>query len=187
VGWPDLSKTLQNGLDNGNRFVILAIDVQYQENSAFVAGILFDDWDAKEPTAEYTSVVHSVAQYEPGSFYKRELPCILALLSEHDLSPSCIVIDGYVYLDGYEKPGLGKRLFDAVEKISEVIGVAKKPFTGISAEFEVLRGLSEKPLYVTTTGRLEEAKHKVISMYGEHRIPVLLKRADRLCREATKG
>lgn len=166
--------------------MILAVDVQYDVKSAFVAGVLFDEWHSEKPVAEYTSIVQEVEAYEPGNFYKRELPCLLTLLDEHKLVPTCILVDGYVYLDGKQKPGLGKRLFDALAQKVEVIGVAKKGFLGISSEYEIYRGSSEKPLYVTTTGELDIAKNKVLSMAGQYRIPTLLKRADQVCREAAK-
>ena len=53
--------------------------------------------------------IHYTKLYdEPGQFYKRELPCILELLKQVNPLPNYIVIDGYVYLGGDEKPGLGK-------------------------------------------------------------------------------
>jgi deoxyribonuclease V len=164
--------------------VILAVDVQYQDNKAFVGGVVFGNWASQDPIAEYVSTLHDIEEYEPGNFYKRELPCILKLLAEHELSPACIVIDGYVYLDGEQKPGLGKRLFDSLANLDEVIGVAKKAFSGIGDDYEIYRGKSGKPLYITTTGDLELAKSKITRMFGKHRIPVLLKCADKLCREA---
>jgi deoxyribonuclease V len=164
--------------------VILAVDVQYQENTAFVGGVVFDDWGAPEPTAEFVSTLEDIEEYEPGNFYKRELPCILKLLTEHVLAPKCIVVDGYVYLDGKQKPGLGKRLFDSLADLDEVIGVAKKTYSEIGDDFEIYRGKSEKPLYITTTGDLESAKSRIATMFGKHRMPVLLKRADQICREA---
>lgn len=164
----------------------LAVDVQYTDKKAFVAGVLFDEWNAEAPESEYCSIVHNIEEYEPGSFYKRELPCILSLLNEHELSPNLIIVDGYVYLDRKTKPGLGKKLFESLNQKIEIVGVAKKGFVGISSEFEILRGESEKPLYITTTGNLEEAKNNVRNMVGKYRIPLLLKRADQICREAAK-
>lgn len=77
--------------------MILAVDVQYLKSGAVAAGLQFEDWSDEAPAGEYVSVIDTVAPYEPGQFYKRELPCILALLQEHSLSPSTIVVDGYVY------------------------------------------------------------------------------------------
>lgn len=166
--------------------VILAVDVQYSENQAFVAGICFGDWSSTDAEAEYTTTVEAVADYEPGRFFRREMPCILALLEEHRLRPATLVIDGHVYLDGREKPGLGKHLFDTLNGQVAVVGVAKKAFMGMSSEYKLLRGESLKPLYITTTGDLNQAKQGVSNMAGKHRIPMLLKRADQLCRELAK-
>lgn len=167
--------------------MILAVDVQYQGNTAFVGGVVFNEWSAPAPITEHVSILQNIEDYEAGNFYKRELPCIIKLLSEHELLPKYIVVDGYVYLDGKQKPGLGKKLFDSVGGLNEVIGVAKKSYSGIGENFEIYRGKSEKPLYITTTGDIESAKRRIAKMFGKHRIPVLLKRADQICREAAKN
>ncbi len=164
----------------------LAIDVQYSSETAFVAAVAFDNWHAAMPTAEYTCVMQGIADYEPGNFYKRELPCILQLLDQYQLSPKTIVVDGYVFLDGQQKPGLGKHLYDALSAKVEVIGVAKQAFAGIANEYALLRGQSSKPLYITTINDLDDAKAYITQMYGEHRMPILLKRVDQLCREMAK-
>ncbi len=147
---------------------------------------MFDNWADAVPKHEYISHVENVGEYEPGYFYKRELPCILKLLNEHRLQPDIIVIDGYVYLDGSSQPGLGKHLFDAVDQSSEIIGVAKRSFSGISSEYEVFRGDSEKPLFITASSKLTDSKAYIKGMHGQFRIPTLLKRADQLCREEAK-
>jgi len=162
----------------------LAVDVQYSQDIAFVAGVLFSDWLSTTPASEYLTKVSDVEEYEPGSFYKRELPCILKLLAEYELEPETIIVDGYVYLDNSGKAGLGKRLYDALKGNVEIIGVAKKAFISIGSECEIYRGCSAKPLYVTSTSDLGIAKNNVVKMYGENRMPVLLKRADQLCRKA---
>ncbi|MGD8743849.1 MAG: endonuclease V [Granulosicoccaceae bacterium] len=163
--------------------MILAVDVHYADDSAYVAGVLFSSWQSKSAEREYTSMLSKVADYEPGNFYKRELPCILRLLSEHRLEPECIVIDGYVFLDGSSSPGLGKHLYDALNATTPVVGVAKKPFRGITENYQVFRGASKRPLYVTAAGiPLDEAKRHVQGMSGTSRIPELLKRTDQLCR-----
>lgn len=161
----------------------LAVDVHYQDNGAAVAGVAFTRWEAEKPDRVYRARVECVNRYEHGQFYRRELPCIIALLEQYNLRPDVIVIDGYVYLDGYEKPGLGKHLFDALQGRATIVGVAKNPFRGIGPAFEVFRGRSTKPLYVTCAGlELDEAKARIRQMHGAHRIPTLLKAVDRLCR-----
>ncbi|PSF07586.1 endonuclease V [Marinobacter fuscus] len=163
--------------------MILAVDVQYLNESAHVAGIAFDSWEDEEAQKEYTSFVKKVEPYEPGFFYKRELPCILALLEEFSLKPNVIIVDGHVYLDGKSRPGLGKRLYDALVDKPEIIGVAKKSYADLESGHEIFRGKSKKPLYITTTGNLELAKSSIKNMFGKNRIPVLLKQVDQLCRE----
>ena len=106
--------------------MILAVDVQYSENNAVVAGVLFKSWQNEDSEKEYVSLMDEVADYEPGKFFKRELPCILKLIENYHLKPECIVVDGFVFLDGFSKAGLGKHLFDALNGEVSVIGIAKK-------------------------------------------------------------
>ena len=163
--------------------MILAVDVDYREWGASIAGIAFENWLDEKETAIYKSVLHEIEDYIPGLFYRRELPCILRLLEQHKLSPDLIVIDGFVYLDGNSAPALGFYLYNALKTKIPVIGVAKKPFKGITQAYEVYRGKSNNPLYVTCAGvSLEEAKGNIRAMYGDHRVPFLLKKADQVCR-----
>ena len=164
--------------------MILAVDVHYTEPGATAAGVLFDDWIAASPSGIAVSRFADVAPYEPGAFYRRELPCILGLFREHALQPD-IVVDGHVFLDDADRAGLGKHLFDALDGRVPVIGVAKTAFVGIGANHEVLRGDSARPLYVSAAGvDLDTAKAHIRTMHGAHRIPTLLKAVDRLCRDA---
>ncbi|MDN3577127.1 endonuclease V [Chitinimonas viridis] len=163
--------------------MILAVDVDYAESGARVAGVMFKEWQDAVPDAIYVSEVADVAEYIPGQFYKRELPCILKLLEEYALFPDLIVIDGHVYLDGEAAPGLGAHLYHSLQGAVPVVGVAKTAYAGISPECEVYRGESGKPLYVSCVGMaIEEAKQKVASMHGPYRIPTLLKKVDQVCR-----
>lgn len=163
--------------------MILAIDVHYEGNSGIAAGVAFEDWNAQSPSKTYVANIENVSEYEPGNFYQRELPCILKLIDKHLLTPHTVVIDGYVYLDGHTKPGLGKYLYDALKKSSIIIGVAKKKFFGVSDEYKVFRGNSKRPLYVTCAGEsLTVAKLHIASMAGNHRILFLLRIADQTCR-----
>lgn len=167
--------------------MILAIDVDYRDNSASVGGVAFEHWDDAKESGAYKSHLSDIDSYVPGQFYRRELPCILKLLEEHDLHPSYIIVDGFVYLDGGSEPGLGKYLYDALKGHVAVIGVAKTPFKGILDECKVYRGMSKKPLYVTAAGMsLGKAKEHVKSMHGKFRLPYLLKKVDQLCSEENK-
>jgi deoxyribonuclease V len=163
--------------------MILAVDVDYKDEQAKVAGVLFEGWTDSKAANVVTTIVNDIREYETGLFYKRELPCILQLLDELDDNPDCIVVDGYVFLDGVEKPGLGKYLYDALDKKIPVIGVAKRSFSNISDDYALLRGDSEKALFVTSVGIDQTtAMSQIASMYGPHRNPYLLKKADQVCR-----
>lgn len=164
---------------------ILAIDVCYDEDNhtARAAGVIFHSWDDASPSRTLTTNITNIAEYVPGEFYKRELPCILALLNEHLITPDLIIVDGYVYLDDQGTPGLGCHLFDELLPSVPVVGVAKTKFHSISAESAVLRGNSTRPLYVTSRGiSLEEAKTHILAMHGKNRIPTLLTAVDHACR-----
>ncbi|WP_070965654.1 endonuclease V [Vibrio sonorensis] len=167
--------------------MILAIDVDYREDSALAAGVLFRNWTDEKPESVVYSTINKVADYQPGQFYKREMPCILQLINDHNLSPTVIVIDGFVSLGHDAKPGLGMHLYQALDKKIPIVGVAKKAFKDSKAESEVYRGKSEKPLYVTAIGIEEsQAIELVASMHGKHRFPTLLKQVDRECRQGPK-
>lgn len=162
----------------------LAVDVHYRDDgSAVAAGILFPDWETDEIAREIVVAIPSVRAYVPGRFFERELPCILALVEPLDTGPSTIVIDGYVTLGPDERHGLGAHLFEALDRKTSIIGVAKNRFRDTPASAELLRGRSARPLYVTSAGIApDDAKRLVGSMHGTGRIPSVLAAADRLSR-----
>ena len=161
--------------------MIIAIDVYYKNNRAKSVSIEFDNWTDEKPTQIHTVELDGIAEYVPGEFYKRELPCILKVLKKSDLSKvEAIVVDSYVQLDDDGKLGLGGYLYHHLEEKIPVIGVAKKKFHTLNKlGAVVLRGESRKPLYVTAAGMdLAEAAEKVRGMAGEYRFPELLKILD---------
>lgn len=164
----------------------VAVDVQYADEFAYAGALVFATW-ADTESVDIRQLRHTVpAAYRPGHFFERELPCILPLLraciEAHAIK--CIVIDGYVDL-GPSHPGLGRALFEALERKVEIIGVAKTAYLGAPSR-EVLRGESKKPLLVTSTGNLEMAARAIETMAGPYRVPQLLKRVDQLVRSAAK-
>ncbi|MCG8335559.1 MAG: endonuclease V [Proteobacteria bacterium] len=166
--------------------MILVTDVYYEGSNAVAAGLLFKDWNKDRVERELIKNIQNVAAYEPGAFYKRELPCILSLLNEIENNLDMIVIDGCVTLGEDKKGGLGMHLYNAINREVPVIGVAKSEFTGTPPECRIFRGKSRNPLYVTSVGiPLERAKNHILSMHGENRLPTLLKQVDRLCRGTT--
>lgn len=165
--------------------MMLAVDVHYRPTDATVAGVAFEHWEDAQPSWQRALVCESIADYEPGAFYRRELPCIARLLDAlPGALPQCIVIDGYVWLGAAQRPGLGAHLWESLQRRVAVIGVAKTRFEGTPAEAELRRGGSERPLYLSAAGMpLAQAHAAIASMHGEHRLPELLKRVDRLARE----
>ncbi|CAG1771314.1 hypothetical protein BAC3_01712 [uncultured bacterium] len=162
--------------------MILAVDVGYSETTALAAGVLFKEWDSDECERIVTVNVENVAAYESGSFYKRELPCILKLLEAIEDEITCIVIDGYVSL-GTDHKGLGMYLWNSLAGEMPVIGVAKSRFQDTPEQAEIYRGGSLRPLYISSIGiNLDEAKINISKMKGDFRIPTLLKLADQVSR-----
>ncbi len=161
-----------------------AVDVDYRGEGALAAAVAFHGWADATPALEVTEPIARVEAYEPGAFYKRELPCLLAVLARLPSPPELVVIDGYVWLGGEERPGLGARLFDALGRRVPVIGVAKTRFLSAKLAVEAARGEEAKrPLFVTAAGMdVNEAADAIRAMHGPHRLPTLLKRVDSLCR-----
>lgn len=132
---------------------------------------------------EVVETVDAVAPYVLGSFYRRELPCLLAVLGKVRGQFHTVVVDGHVWLGpGDTRPGLGAHLHRALGARYPVIGVAKNHFAGNGA-IEVLRGHSKRPLYVTAVDHEPaQAAAAIRAMHGDHRVPTLLRRVDRLAR-----
>jgi len=163
----------------------IALDVQYALDKANVACISFDGWQAANPNGFFAVRCENINPYEPGSFYKRELPCLITAIDLHKkiygCLPKVIVIDGYCDLNN-GKPGLGRHLFDALSNSDVVvIGVAKSYFD-CDAAVKVSRG-NTKPLYVTAINmQVDIAANYIRNMYGDNRIPDILKYADSAAR-----
>lgn len=165
--------------------MIAILDAAYKEDGAGVGCVLASDWASSAATAQFAKHVAGIPkQYEPGAFYKRELPLLLAMIEGLPFTPHAYVIDGYVWL-GLEKPGLGAHLYGALGSGVPVVGIAKTPFRGDTCSTPVPRGQSKHPLLITAAGiEVGKAAALVTTMHGEHRIPTLLKLADRLARDA---
>ncbi|HWE16439.1 MAG TPA: endonuclease V [Hyphomicrobiaceae bacterium] len=161
------------------------LDAAYSETSASAACVLFAGWDASVPLRVLTTRRGAAPAYEPGAFYKRELPLLVAVLDELERLPGTLIVDGYVWLDAGGTPGLGAMLHRATDERIPVIGIAKTRFAGASACIPVVRGGSRRPLYVSAVGiDAAEAAQRVQSMHGRHRLPTMLQHADRAARGA---
>ena len=166
--------------------MILALDTYYQNHKAKTVCIHFPHWTDEQPTDVLTEELDSMEEYQPGAFYKRELPCILSILQKTSLQTiEAIIIDGYVILDDAGKHGLGGYLYEALDRKIPVIGVAKTNFANnMLHKGEVYRGDSQRPLYITTLGiPLDAACNYIRSMHGTYRMPTLLKTLDMLTRQ----
>ena len=159
----------------------LAVDAYYAGSKAKVVGVLFENFSDEKSLKIISKAVDGVAPYESGSFYKRELPCIVSLLQDLDVRDiSLVVVDGFVYLADEGRYGLGGHLYERLERRVQIVGVAKLPFKG-SCKFvrEICRGSSKRPLFVSAIGMdIDEAARLVKGMSGEFRIPNLLKILD---------
>jgi deoxyribonuclease V len=166
--------------------MILAIDSYYFENKAKTVCLIFEQWNSLEIKNSFTEIISNIENYVPGEFYKRELPCIISLISKLDLAKiDLIIIDGFVYLDDNGKFGLGAYLYEKLSGKIPIIGVAKTDFISLNKNKQLLfRGKSKKPLFITSIGiNIDEATEKIKIMNGEYRIPTLLKELDKQTKE----
>ena len=160
---------------------VACVDVDYRDTIAVAAGVWFRGWAAFEPEVEVVTTLDEIAPYQPGEFYRRELPCVLAVL-ERGPAVDVVVVDGYVWL-GSGRPGLGAHLYRALGERTVVVGVAKSRFVGATDAVPVYRGNGRSTLYVTAAGvSAEEAAGWVAGMHGPYRVPSMLRRVDQLAR-----
>jgi|SRR5437667_1494987 len=164
--------------------MIACLDVRYRDARARAACVLLESWSSHMPAHTYVADIADVQPYAPGSFYLRELPCLLSVLRLLSTMPKFLVVDGYVWVSADGEAGLGAHLHAAVHEASPVIGVAKTEFIklrGSPLVQLVYRGESKKPLFVTSVGiTVQDAGERVRAMHGAHRIPAALRLADRL-------
>ena len=163
--------------------MILAFDTYYETDYAHTVCLQFKKWSDKEPEDIWQERMSFTSDYVSGELYKRELPCILSLLSTIDFNElEAIVIDGFVFLDDDGKLGLGAHLYEALEERIPIIGVAKSNFATIyTLKRTLFRGDSYRPLFITSVGiDIDTATENIRNMDGAFRIPTLLKLLDRI-------
>lgn len=167
--------------------MIAVLDAAYGSDRAAAACVYADSVDAAHERESLTQRFANAAPYEPGAFYKRELPLLLDVLRRRP-DPALVLIDGYVWLGPETAPGLGAHLFEALQRKTPVIGIAKTAFRETVAALEVLRGASARPLFVTSAGiACAQAADLVRRMHGDTRLPTLVRRADALARDALRA
>ena len=142
--------------------------------------VVADDVRLGHVCEEHVAWQPTVAAYQPGRFYLRELPPITAVLATTERL-DLLVIDGYVDLDPEGTPGLGARLY--AQTGLPVIGVAKTVFRAATHAIAIHRARAARPLYITAAGLpADRAAALVTAMAGPHRIPDALRRVDTLAR-----
>jgi deoxyribonuclease V len=159
----------------------VAVDVHYlRSGGARAAAVVAADALFSQVLAEHIAVVPEVPRYQPGEFYRRELPPLHAVLDGIG-GLGLLVVDGYADLDPGGRPGLGAHAH--TEFGIPVIGVAKSAFATATHAVAVLRGISARPLFVTAAGMpCADAAELVRRMAGRFRVPDALRRADALAR-----
>lgn len=167
--------------------MILAIDVYYTDSGYKTCGVLFEKFDSKEPIKVLTLKSHKpVQEYIPGQFYKRELPCIIEFLKFYKIHPDYLIIDGYINLlfdNGSITRGIGAYVKVTLENMhgyehTKIIGIAKSSFArNDEISIKVCRGRSKNPLYVQSQDN-SITSQVVENMYGQYRIPEMLKIMD---------
>jgi deoxyribonuclease V len=166
--------------------MIACFDVQYEGDVANAAAILFEDWRSETIVDQLVVQCTDIEPYQPGSFYQRELKPLRAVSKLITCPIDCYVIDAYCHLSADRAPGLGAYFHELLADDSIVVGVAKNRFRDTNHAAEVLRGESERPLFVTSIGvDYIRTANDVQSMAGPHRIPTMLKAVDRLCRDGS--
>jgi deoxyribonuclease V len=103
--------------------MIACVDVDYRGPGACAACVLLGDWADADSAGEEVEHLGAVAPYQPGAFYRRELPCLLAVLARVRDPLDAVVVDGYVWLGG-GTPGLGAHLHEALGRAVPVVGEA---------------------------------------------------------------
>lgn len=161
---------------------ILAIDVKYYDSEYKICGVLFHNWNDKEPDKILSLKIHKTPNnYIPGEFYKRELPAIMEFLKYYKLHPNWLIVDGFSLLQdnkGKFKDGLGNHVqheLIANGYNTNVVGIAKSNFCRTNEiANKIYRGKSRNPLYVQGLAYPENIQN----MYGSYRIPEMLKICD---------
>lgn len=176
--------------------MIVAFDTYYYNGYSYTVGGVFKFWGDKEVAYYVTSRRNGIdADYKPGELYKREMPCIMQCLSMLNLDHiDTIIIDGFVWLSEDGKTltkALGARLQDEIfnkyQTKKTIVGIAKNKYhVDIPDCVEVERGLeSKKPLFITCseTCFTEHYAAHIKGMYGDYRIPNIIKAVDNRTRE----
>ncbi len=162
---------------------IVCLDVQYFGDEAITGFVIFNSISDSKAMDTGQVLTKGIKAYEPGAFFKRELPCLLNAIDFIATKITLIIVDAYVWLSD-DKMGLGGYLYQALGEKIPVIGVSKSKFMDNTFNvIPVLRGLSLQPLYVSSIGiDTITAAEMIKKMEGPYRLPTMIKLADAVCR-----
>lgn len=203
----EIPQSSQEGYQVKEEDVWLALDVQYSEEKAFVAGVL--QIVGKPEYQIFVGEMETKTPYIPQYFSFREGPILLAFLEklqqEQNIKIDLVIIDGH----GVAHPRrLGIASWLGVKMNLPTIGVAKETLLSYKGELEegsgsvleiywaqevvgyALRNVTEvKPIFVSAGHQvhLETAKDIVLNLEGEYRLPDMLRFADQAARAFAKG
>ncbi|WIG93693.1 endonuclease V [Myxococcus sp. SDU36] len=162
--------------------MLACVDVDYRPELTVAGCVLFRNWADGHEASHLVEHGPAAAPYEPGQFYRRELPHLLRVLARVEVPLEAIIVDGYAWL-GEDRPGLGAHLYEALNREVPVIGVAKTAYVTTGPSVPVVRGKSLRPLFVGAAGMdAATAAEHIRRMHGPSRTPTMLNRVDRLCR-----
>ena len=166
--------------------MLVSVDVDYRPDATVAACVLFRDWGDAAEAAHFVDRGPPAEAYVPGEFYRRELPALLRVLARCLDPLTTVIIDGYVWLGGDERPGPGRapvrgaRAKRARHRRGEDV-VSLQPGRGAGA---ARRQPAAPAGHRSGGGRPGRRPRCIQRMHGPSRLPTLLKRVDRLCREA---
>ncbi|MCW1968987.1 MAG: endonuclease V [Anaerolineae bacterium] len=162
-------------------------DVQYEQKIGYAAGICFQRLQSQSVDFVVTAILQPVAEYKPGEFYQRELPCLIELIKKLETLPKIIFIDGYVWLQN-DQLALGGRLYEYLDRKVIVIGIAKS-FLRIAGEnISMYYKSSHRPIYISAAGlSLDDAMQCVKEMPYQGHLPLMMKYADIAARNLCKN
>src|SRR3954453_10700178 len=93
-----------------DRPLYAAVDLHYPApRGAGAALLLAADQRFAQIVDERVQWLTTVAPYQPGKFFQRELPALKTVLADA-ARLTLIIVDGYVDLDPHGRPGLGAHL-----------------------------------------------------------------------------
>ncbi|NBH12451.1 endonuclease V [Amycolatopsis sp. SID8362] len=183
---------------------VTGLDVAYDEDDGIAAAVVTLETAGLTVVEERTHRAKAVFPYEPGLFAFRELPPLLAALSELEREPDVLVCDGHGLahprrfglachlgvLTGRPAFGVGKTRFVGTHELPGYARGASAPLVDAGEEVGAVLRTQDgvKPVYVSAGHRigLAHACRLTLALTPRYRLPETTRRADRLSRAALR-